>query len=468
VRGSFISLKNLVISLLFILIIFAALFLILLFTAGETPGVPSILLPVLLTSILAAVGLLALYLIVQKRAKELQQALFSIRDEDWQRYESLTLALRKIGWFDHLDKIADLIKSKSETILRQQSERLALLSSMVEGVLAVDNQERVLIVNQAAGEIFDVSGDKAVGKVLPEVIRSMAVQRIIAQVLATGKAMEGEIAVLGEDERKLLAHGSPLRDTSGKQIGVIVVFNDITKLEKYERIRRDFVANVSHELKTPITTIKGFVETLRSRTPVNPKDNAHFLEIIAGETDRMNAIVNDLLALTSVEHDDESGETELILQSLQPVAEAAMATLETKAREHGITLELSSPPEVSAPINVPLLEQAIINLLDNAINYSKPGKTIWVEITTDAQNARIAVRDQGIGIDKRYIPRLTERFFRVDKSRSRKQGGTGLGLAIVKHIAKVHHGELCIESEPGTGSTFTIILPTSASNFSTK
>jgi two-component system phosphate regulon sensor histidine kinase PhoR len=458
-RGSFSSVRHLIISLLFRSLIFASLYLVLLFTVGESPGIPTIFLPVFTVFVLAAGGLLVQHLMAQKRAGKLRQALANLAAENWKSYESLTLTLRKMGWFEQVDAIVGIIKNKDGIIQRQQSERLALLSSMVEGVLAVDNGEHVLIVNQAASEIFGVPGDKATGRMLPEVIRSIAVHRIISQVLATGNRVEGEIAVLGEEERKLLAHGSPLRDTSGKQIGAIVVFNDITKLEKYERIRRDFVANVSHELKTPITTIKGFVETLRSRQPLAPADSAHFLQIIAEETDRMNAIVNDLLELTSVEHDDESEETELKLQPLQPVGEAAITVLAGKAQEHDITLELSSPTEVSASINAALLEQALINLLDNAINYSEPGKTVWVEITADESNARIAVRDQGIGIDKRFIPRLTERFFRVDKSRSRKQGGTGLGLAIVKHIVKAHHGELLINSEPGVGSTFTIILP---------
>ena len=463
-RGSFISFKNLVISLLFLLLIFISLYIVLLFTAGETAGIPSTFLPVFSALILMAAGVLALYLMARKRAKELQQALLGIHDEEWQRYESLTLALRKMGWFDGLDAIKGLLQGKNDTIQRQQSERLALLSSMVEGVLAVDNAERVLIVNQAAGELFGVDGANAAGRMLHEVIRNMAVHKLVSQVFAGGRAVEGEITVLGEEERKLLAHGSPLRDAAGEQIGVIVVFNDITKLEKYERIRQDFVANVSHELKTPITAIKGFVETLRSRKPLEAADSAHFLQIIAEETDRMNAIVNDLLALTSVEHDDESAEAELTPSPIKPVAQAAMVALEAKAREHGIALELESPLDISAPINAALLEQALINLLDNAINYSEPGKIVRIEISTTDSQVRIAVRDQGIGIDKRFIPRLTERFFRVDKSRSRKQGGTGLGLAIVKHIVKVHRGELIIESELGAGSTFTIILPLNKSN----
>jgi len=463
-RGSLITFRHLFLSLLFLLLCCFLLFLWLTLVANDTAYFPTLALPIALMFLILATGLVALYLLLKRKSERLNQGLQSISSENWQQYESLIIPLRRMGYFDQLDALAGLIRGKSETIFTQQGERLALLSSMVEGVLAVDNQERVLIVNKAAGELFGVDGENATGKMLHEVIRNIAVQKLIGQVFAGGRAVEGEIIVLAEEERKLLAHASPLRDANGEQIGVIVVFNDITKLEKYERIRRDFVANVSHELKTPITNIKGFVETLLSRQPLNPADSAHFLEIIAEETDRMNAIVNDLLALTIVEHDDESAETELTPMPIKPVIEAAMAALKAKAREHGIALELESPQDVSVPINAPLLEQALINLIDNAINYSEPGKTVWVEISADESTVRIAVRDQGIGIDKRYIPRLTERFFRVDKSRSRKQGGTGLGLAIVKHIAKVHHGELNIESEPGVGSTFTIIIPSISSN----
>jgi two-component system, OmpR family, phosphate regulon sensor histidine kinase PhoR len=463
-RGSFITSRHLILSVLFILLCCLLLLLWFTLTTATPVELSTVILPISFAFCLLVGGLLVHCFILRRKSLRLYRGLQSISVENWQQYESLTLLLRKTGWFDGLDAIKVLIQGKDDTIQRQQSERLALLSSMVEGVLAVDNQERVLIVNQAAGELFGVDGANAAGRMLHEVIRNMAVQKLVTQVFAGGRAVEGEITVLAEEERKLLAHGSPLRDAAGEQIGVIVVFNDITKLEKYERIRQDFVANVSHELKTPITAIKGFVETLRSRKPLEPADAAHFLEIIAEETDRMNAIVNDLLALTSVEHDDESAETELTPMPIKPVAQAAMVALEAKARKHGIVMELESPPEISAPVNAPLLEQALANLLDNAIKYSEPGKTVRVEITADDQTIRIAVRDQGIGIDKRYIPRLTERFFRVDKSRSRKQGGTGLGLAIVKHIVKVNHGELNIESEPGVGSTFTIILPLISSN----
>jgi two-component system, OmpR family, phosphate regulon sensor histidine kinase PhoR len=463
-RGSFITSHQLILSIVFLLLCCLLLLLWFTLTPVKPAELSSLILPLSIAFCLLVAGLVILYILLRRKSFKLYRGLQSSLAENWQQYESLTLLLRKTGWFDQLEAIKELIQGKNETIQRQQSERLALLSSMVEGVLAVDNQERVLIVNKAAGELFDVDGANAAGRMLHEVIRNMAVQKLVSHVFAEGRAVEGEITVLGEEERKLLAHASPLRDAAGEQIGVIVVFNDITKLEKYERIRQDFVANVSHELKTPITAIKGFVETLRSRKPLDAADSAHFLEIIAEETDRMNAIVNDLLALTSVEHDDESAETVLTQLPVKPVAQAAMVALEAKAREHGIALELESAPDISALINAPLFEQALINLLDNAINYSEPGKAVRMEITADDQTACIAVRDQGIGIDKRYIPRLTERFFRVDKSRSRKQGGTGLGLAIVKHIVKAHYGELSIESEPGVGSTFTIILPLISSN----
>jgi two-component system phosphate regulon sensor histidine kinase PhoR len=363
-----------------------------------------------------------------------------------------------------LGQVADLIHAKNEAIAVQLSERLALLSSMVEGVLAVDNQEKVLIVNRAAGELFNVDYKNATGRMLHEVIRNIAVQKLVSRAFEEGTTVEGDVTVLAEKERKLLAHGAQLRDATGRQIGVIVVFNDITRLEQYENIRRDFVANVSHELKTPITTIKGFIETLTSQKPLDASDTKRFLKIIAEQTDRMNAIVNDLLALTSIEHDEESAAVELTVTMLKPIAESAIGSLEQKAQERNIALVLEAEEDIVAEVNSALIEQALVNLLDNAIKYSEPGKQVKVSIQNIDSSVRIMVQDQGIGIDKRYIPRLTERFFRVDKSRSRKQGGTGLGLAIVKHIVAAHNGELQIDSEPGVGSVFTIILPLTSKN----
>lgn len=416
----------------------------------------------LLVSIMLAVGITIFYLNLKWRTEMLSQGLKSITNNEWERWGSDNYRFKKTRDYALLGKVADLIRAKNEAISRQQSERMALLSSMAEGVVAVDNQENVLIVNRAAGELFNVDYANATSRMLHEVIRNIAVQKLVSRAFEEGSTVEGDVTVLAEKERKLMAHAAQLRDATGRQIGVIVVFNDITRLEQYENIRRDFVANVSHELKTPITTIKGFIETLSGQKPLDAADTKRFLKIIAEQADRMNAIVNDLLALTSIEHDEESAAVELTPAALKPVAEMAITSLETKARERNITLELQSPEDVTADINTALLEQALVNLLDNAIKYSEPGKTVRVEITADDQTVRIAVRDQGIGIDKRYIPRLTERFFRVDKSRSRKQGGTGLGLAIVKHIVKAHHGELSIESEPGVGSTFTLIVPASS------
>jgi two-component system phosphate regulon sensor histidine kinase PhoR len=211
-------------------------------------------------------------------------------------------------------------------------------------------------------------------------------------------------------------------------------------------------------LKTPITGIKGSVETLIDGAIERPEDTARFLGIIAKQAERLNAIIDDLLDLSRIEQDETEKAIELIPSSIRSVLQAAMHACEIKAREKSIELVLSCEPDIVAEINPPLLEQAVINLVDNAIKYSEAGSTVRIEGRSDGRQTQIQVRDQGCGIDREHLPRLFERFYRVDKARSRRAGGTGLGLSIVKHIVKAHHGRVTVDSVPGQGSTFRIIL----------
>jgi two-component system phosphate regulon sensor histidine kinase PhoR len=253
-------------------------------------------------------------------------------------------------------------------------------------------------------------------------------------------------------------HGTILRNDKGESLGAVVVLNDITRLRHLENIRRDFVANVSHELKTPITSIKGFVETLREGALKDPGDSERFLGIIAKQADRLNSIIEDLLTLSKIE---ESEKTELQLEehNLKAVLQSAISLCDIKAKSKKATVTLDCNDELTAKINPELLEQAIINLLDNAIKYSDEGGDIKISAIRLNSEINISVRDWGIGIERRHLPRLFERFYTVDKAHSRELGGTGLGLAIVKHIVLAHHGNVSIESAPGKGSTFTILLP---------
>jgi two-component system phosphate regulon sensor histidine kinase PhoR len=226
-----------------------------------------------------------------------------------------------------------------------------------------------------------------------------------------------------------------------------------------ESVRRDFVANVSHELRTPVTSIKGFVETLLDGAMHNPEELQRFLQIVAVQTDRLNAIIEDLLALSRIEQEEEKAEIELGQSPVRAVLETAVEVCRMKAAEKNIRLELACDAELAAPMNAPLLEQAVINLLDNAIKYSAPEQTVQIAAERSGGEIAIRVRDCGCGIGREHLLRIFERFYRVDKARSRKLGGTGLGLAIVKHMAQAHGGRASVESTPGQGSTFTIHLP---------
>ena len=254
--------------------------------------------------------------------------------------------------------------------------------------------------------------------------------------------------------------GTALRDVDGRGIGAVIVLNDVTRYRHLENLRRDFVANVSHELKTPIASIKGFVETLLDGALNQPEDAQRFLKIIASHAERLNNIIEDLLSLSKIEQSEEAANLPLVEVPLRPVLEAALHGCETQAAARKISLELHCG-DVLAMIDPPLLEQAVINLVDNAIKYSEIGGKVEVLVQCNGREREIsiAVRDLGCGIAAEHLPRLFERFYRVDRARSRKLGGTGLGLAIVKHIVQAHGGRVMVNSTPGAGSVFTIHLP---------
>ncbi|MGD0383163.1 MAG: ATP-binding protein [Thermoguttaceae bacterium] len=362
---------------------------------------------------------------------------------------------------DALNQMAAELNDKIRDIVEQRNEREAILSSMIEGVLAVDTQERLIRLNQTAARLIGVDPARAQGRLLQEVVRNLDLQQLVTNVLATQKPQEDEILLHdnGGGERYLHAHGTILRDSRDKEAGALVVLHEVTRLKKLEKVRRDFVANVSHELRTPVTSIKGFVETLLDGAMNNPDELQRFLQIVATQTDRLNAIIEDLLTLSRIEQEAEKAEIILAPGQIKNVLDTAIEVCQMKAAGKDIRMELNCDEKLQAPINPPLLEQAVINLLDNAIKYSPPGQAIYLSANNIADEVVIQVRDHGCGIGREHLPRIFERFYRVDKARSRKLGGTGLGLAIVKHIAQAHHGRASVESTVGEGSAFFIHLP---------
>jgi two-component system phosphate regulon sensor histidine kinase PhoR len=245
----------------------------------------------------------------------------------------------------------------------------------------------------------------------------------------------------------------------GEDLGALVVLYDITRLQKLEVVRKEFAANVSHELKTPITSIKGFVETLLDGKLNDKEETERFLRIIAQQTERLNAIVDDLLSLARLEQSIEREEVRLSQNELLPVLQAAVKACAESATTKNITLHLECPIDLQAECNPQLLEQAVVNLIDNALKYSESESEIRTQATLREGEVVISVQDRGCGIEEQHLPRLFERFYRVDKARSRELGGTGLGLAIVKHIALSHEGCVDVQSYPGEGSVFTIRFP---------
>jgi len=358
-----------------------------------------------------------------------------------------------------LNQMAAELDDRMRAVLGQRNEREAILSSMVEGVLAVDLKGRLISLNQAGARLIGVEPQAVHGRTLQEAVRNEQLETLVDEVLSSQQPMEKEIALYENEQRYLQAYGTVLRDASPQPIGVLLVLHDVTRIKRLERVRQDFVANVSHELKTPVTSIKGFVETLLDGAMQDAADTQRFLKIVATQADRLGAIIDDLLDLSRIEQEAERAEIVLTPVPVKNVLETAIELCRPKASKKQIEIELTCDDRLQTAINPPLLEQAVVNLIDNAVKYSPAGQPIHVEADRERSEVVVRVRDHGCGIGAEHLPRIFERFYRVDKARSRKLGGTGLGLAIVKHIAQAHGGRATVQSTPEVGSTFAVHLP---------
>ncbi len=360
-----------------------------------------------------------------------------------------------------LNTMADALRQRMGTIERQRAEQAAVLASMAEGVLALDGAGRIIQINRAAARLLECEPEPARGRTLQEIARNRQLQEFAAAALESRTPDETEIVLHGAQELYLQLHGATLNDQAGRKIGAVIVLNDISRLKRLENMRRDFVANVSHELKTPITAIKGCVETLADTAAGGGAETERFLAMLDRHTRRLQAIVEDLLSLARIEFDAERQNIPLESTSIAGVLRRAAEAVSASAAAKRIVIALVCPDGLAAPINAPLLETAVVNLLSNAVKFSNPDTR--VELRAEAGDGRvvICVADQGPGIEARHHPRIFERFYRVDQARSRALGGTGLGLAIVKHIVLAHHGTVAVASAPGAGSVFTITIPQS-------
>ncbi len=362
-----------------------------------------------------------------------------------------------------LNQMATQLDERMKSVIKHRNELEAVLSSMKEGVIAFDLEERILRINQVAAAMFNKDPWEMENRSIQEAIRNSELQKFTKKALRNGEALECDIIFYQDKERVLNVHSTPLRDAKEVRIGILVVLNDVTRLRRLENMRQDFVANVSHEIKTPLTAILGFVETLLQDADKTPEDTRRFLSIIDRHVHRLVAIIEDLLNLSRIERDSDRKEISMVNVFVGDVIRTALQVLETKAEEKKIRIEYNCDDSLSADMDSPLMEQAVVNLLDNAIKYSTPGSSIEIEAEEKSGVVQISIRDHGYGIEEEHLPRLFERFYRVDKARSRKLGGTGLGLAIVKHIIQAHNGKVTVESRVGKGSTFCIQFPKKSS-----
>ena len=337
-------------------------------------------------------------------------------------------------------------------------EQQAILASMQEGVLAIDKKQQIIQINRAAISILEINNlDDTDSRIIQQHIRFSNLQNFIKKILLTKKQATKDMTLNASSIKSVQVTGSPLTNEKGVNIGALIVMRDITDLRKLEEVRTDFVANVSHELKTPITSIKGFIETLSSDDFKHNEETKKFLEIIRQQSNRLNTIVDDLLTLSRIERKEEHIVFDLF--PLENIIKNSIALCHHQAEKKNIKIKMNCDSNSEIKVNSALLEQALVNLIINAIQHSNSNTTISLIGQMKDKKIIISVQDEGIGIEKKHHTRLFERFYRIDSSRSRNDGGTGLGLSIVKHIVNAHKGEISLESEIGKGSIFTIKIP---------
>jgi two-component system phosphate regulon sensor histidine kinase PhoR len=358
-----------------------------------------------------------------------------------------------------LNTLADRLEQRVDEMRAERAKLSAILGGMVEGVTAVDAEERVLHLNGAAVDMLGIDDPDVVGRPLVEVTRIPEICELVATTLRSGEKATRETAIRrGTETVVVQLEAAPLRNGDDSVRGALLVMHDVTELRRLESMRRDFVANVSHELKTPLTAIKGIVDTI-VEDPYMPDDTRHrFLEKVQRQVDRLGNLVSDLLVLARIES-WKPGEEMLAIDLRQPVHESCNH-LAVSAAQKKLRLEVALPDRpVSVRGESESLRQIVDNLLGNAIRYTPENGEIRVALVERDGNAILSVRDTGIGIAAEHLDRIFVRFYRVDKARSRELGGTGLGLAIVKHVALAHGGAVSVQSRIGVGSTFTVRIP---------
>ncbi|MDD5259141.1 MAG: ATP-binding protein [bacterium] len=356
-----------------------------------------------------------------------------------------------------LNLLFQQVQGNIEAIKNEQNKITAIISSMSEGVIACDTDSRILLINKSIEKTFNVTAADCQNKMLLEAIRNNELDEILSLTLRSGQAQQSELSILVPIQKIFQIYASPLKKED-QTVGAVLVMHDITELKHLENVRKEFISNVSHELKTPLTSIKGFIETLLAGALEDKNNNRRFLSIIQEHADRLGKLINDILELSKLE----SKEIRLEFQpsDLREIIKKTVETFTPQLVKSKVTcsINIKDPlPQVQADQDK--ITQVLINLIDNAIKFNKENGSIMITAELQPDSLKVSIKDTGIGLPAADLPRIFERFYRVDKARSRDLGGTGLGLSIVKHIIEAHHGQVGIESIQERGSTFWFTLP---------
>lgn len=360
-----------------------------------------------------------------------------------------------------INQTADRLQKYIQALNEERNMRTLILANMTRGVIAINSQRVILDLNDAARHLLGLDRLTPEGTRIGEVIRYPELLSLIEESERGGEPVEKEMAVGTAADVQLNMRATALKDVAGRRIGTLLVLGDVTLLRRLETVRQDFVANVSHELRTPVTSVKGFAETLLDGAMNDPETAERFLKIIVRQANQLELIIRDLLELSRLEQNSAQA-LERLPTPVAGVLKSAIELCQSRADERGVKLNLVCAEGMVASIHAGLIEQAVVNLIDNAIKYgawNNGDARVDIAAVKDELAVCITVRDYGPGIESRHLDRLFERFYRVDKGRSRELGGTGLGLAIVKHIALIHKGTVGVESQMGKGAVFTIRLP---------
>lgn len=381
---------------------------------------------------------------------------------DKQIKENSSIAIEVSRLERSINKLSRSLLRRADKDEKNRIERNSILTTMKEGIITTAEDQTITHINKSAIKLLKISEENLIGKNIVEVIRNPQLLDIIDETKQKRSAFKRDIHIIDSDKPlDIQVRASSLLNEEGTVLGTLLVLNNITEFIKLEQNRKDFIANVSHELKTPLTAINGYVETLLGGALSDPEVNTKFLQKILKHGQRLTEIIDDLLDLAKF--DQQHGRNRKNIQlspfSLNKCLKSALDSLDELIRQKDLKINFFTEREIAIPMQSSLLEQAFKNIIENSIKYSAPKTLIEVILTSDENRIFVKIRDQGRGIEKQHLNRIFERFYRVDAGRSRAEGGSGLGLSLVKHIILIHHGVIEVDSEVNKGSCFTISWP---------